>query len=385
MFAKKMTIALMGSVFLLASVPSEAALGRASSSSSSSKSSFSSGSSSKSSFSSPSNSSFTKSAPSQSVTQSGGGISQKQTLGVARTDVTNNIRNGTNVAPSNNSTVAGSNYNNSSSYNRGYNNSPSYNGGYNNGYYANQSQGHSTGALVGAAAAGAAVGYLAGNSGHNNGTTIINNGTSGYPNGGSVVYENGVPMNSTSVGASTAVVSPVVIDSSSSGISFLGGLWWLIKLIIAILVLFFLIKLIKNIFFSQVNNSESGDSMPIFTQTVSAETQLRDIKEKFFTDFQKNNRPSGLSFIRANTTDALYEPLEDLVKQTDENRVIKVKNLEAKLENIEKEGSRYVATVSYKAKVLEGVEGSLEETTIDEFWNFIYVNGSWKLNGIEQR
>lgn len=408
MFMKKVMVAMMSSALLIGTLPVEAATFGKSSSTSTRSSTFSSGSTSRSSsFSSPSSSRST-STYSSSTSTSRGGISQGSSIGMSRSNVANSVKNGTYSAPSNGATVAGSNpggYNNSSSYsnNRNYNNgnynNGSYNGGgYNNGGYNNnypQQQGHSTGALVGAAAVAGVAGYALGshNNSNNHGTTVVvpNGGApvvagNGAPvvagNGAPVVVDNNGNYTTTPIAGAPVVVAPQ--QSVGSGIA--SFIWTLIKIIVGLAILYFIVRLIMNFFSRRNTGSTIGSSFgstPVFN-TKTPEDEIRDMKENFFVQFQQNNRPSGLNHIRQNSTPVFYNAVEDMVREQSDTRSVKVRQLEAELVDLTQDGSRYVASVRYHAVVAEGDNGNMQDSEVKELWNFVYENNTWKLAGIDQ-
>lgn len=419
MFVKKMMIAAMASVFLIGTLPVEAAsFGKSSSTSSSGSrsSSFNSGSSNRSSSfgSTPSRSpSSNSSTNSSSSSANKGSISQGSSLGMSRSNVANNVKNGNYSAPANGTTVAGSNpnsnntnrgssYGNNGNYNNGnYNNGNYNNGGYNNGYnggYNQPNQGHSTGTVVGAAAAGALAGYALGNHNNNGTTVVVPNGNGGYNNGGAG-YNNGTAYsNGSNNGAgnggyvdnngnyNTAPVGVAPVQSSSGG--FGSFIWTLIKILVGLAILFFIVRLVMNLLnrrnaTSGAGFSPLGGSAPVFN-TKTPEDEIRDMKEDFFVQFQDNNRPSGLDHIRQNSTPVFYNAVEDMVRDQSENRTVKVRQLEAELVDLTQEGSRYIASVRYHAVVAESTNGGMQDSEVKELWNFVYENNRWKLAGIDQ-
>jgi hypothetical protein len=392
MFAKKLFVAVVSSAFLFSSIPAEAAFGKSSGSTSSSSSRSSSRVTSSRSISSP-----TSASRSSSYTSSGG-ISGGQSLGMSRSAVANNVRSGNYAAPANGTTVAGSNPG-GNTYNRAapspsYNNSnPGYNSGYNNGGYAQPqpSSGHSTGTVLGAAAVAGAAGYMLGN--HNSQPSqpvIINNGTNGGGyNGGGVApsYNNGdyngggvAPAAGYNNGNNAGYAAPV-----SSGFSFGGFIWSLIKLLIGLIVLYFIVRFIMSLFRQNQSATPTTNFGGSVFNSKTPEDEIRDIKEQFFTDFQKNNRPSGIDYIRSHSEPMFFDAVEQMVRESSDTRVVRVKQLEAELVDLTQEGTRYIASVRYKAHVVEGEPGQDGvDTPINELWNFVYSNGTWKLAGIDQ-
>jgi hypothetical protein len=417
MFAKKMMIATLASVFLIGTLPVEAGtFGKSSSNSSSgsrnSSSSFSSGNSNRSnSFgSSPSRNSSSNSTATNNSSNKGS-ISQGSSLGMSRSNVANNVKNGNYSAPANGTTVAGSNpngnnrnsnnYGNNASYNNGnYNNgnyNNGYNGGYNNGSYGQNNQGHSTGTVVGAAAAGALAGYALGshnNSNHGGTTVVVPNGNGGYNNAGNgsngTAYSNngnpGVVDNNGNYTTAPVGVAPTQASSSSGGIG--SFFWTLIKIVIGLAILFFIVRFVMGLLNRRNSSTGTGFSplggtTPVFNSK-TPEDEIRDMKEDFFVQFQDNNRPSGLDHIRQNSTPVFYNAVEDMVREQAENRTVKVRQLEAELVDLTQEGSRYIASVRYHAVVAESTNGGMQDSEVKELWNFVYENNRWKLAGIDQ-
>lgn len=309
-----------------------------------------------------------------------------QSLGMQRSDINRNVNNGSyrNNLPANNTTVAGANnknYNNNNNNNNYGNNGGSYNGGsYNNGSYNNGynqptvNRGHSTGALIGAAVAGGLVGYMLHRD--NSGNTYYTN-----PSNPNVAYNaNGQPIgaipsgNYQSVG--TVDGNGQVVNSMQPNIqtqpaypqqqkSSFSWFWFLLIVGLIIGLIYFFIK-------------SKGKSKPMFTPFKTPEVKLHDVKEQFFIDFQKNNRPSGLSFIFSKTDPMMHDELRDMLNQNSESKQVSVRSLEAKFLDIKEEGSTHIASVLYNADVVE--DGKV--FPVSQIWNFKYVNNEWILAGI---
>ena len=363
MYMKKIMFALMASAILASALPVEAGIFGQSATPVVKSSSFS--------------SSKSTNSTSSSTSSNNGGISQGSSIGMSRANVANSVKNGSYSAPANGTTVAGSNPGGSNNYgnsNSNYGNNNYGNNGYNNGYNNGQSQGHSTGTVLGAAAAGAAAGYMLGN--HNNNTVVVPGGyNNGYNNGGQVIVDNG------NGGYVNGGNGPVVV---SSGFGFGSMIWSIIKVLVVLIVLFIIVRVIMSLFAnSSSGNNFSSSSTPVFNGK-TPEDEIRDMKEQFFINFQKNNRPSGLEQIRSNSTTVFYEAVEDMVRGQSESRVVKVRQIESELVDVTQDGSRYVASVRYHAVVEEGDNGAVQSSDIKELWNFVYEHGAWKLAGIDQ-
>lgn len=386
MFFKKIMIATMASAFLMSTFPVNAAtFGKSSSSKSSFSSSPTRSSTTSSSFSSSPKSNSTSSTTNSTTnsTTSSGGISQGGSVGMSRANVANDVKSGNYTAPANGTTVAGKN---PGGTNTGGTNSvnnatgSNYNGnGYNGGVAP--TQGYGTGAVVGAAAVGALAGYALSNNGNGNGNgngynnnngNGYNNGNgngNGYNNNGGMVDNNGHNVN-----------------SQSSGSGFGSFIWTLIKIIVGLIVLFFIVRFVMSLF----NNRNTSNVFAPVSSAVpvssgkTPEDEIRDQKENFFTQFQQNNRPSGIDHIRQNSTPVFYDAVEDMVRGQSETRTVKVRKLEAELVDLTQEGSRYIASVRYNAVVSEGESGNMQDTNLKEMWNFVYENNRWKIAGIDQ-
>lgn len=103
-------------------------------------------------------------------------------------------------------------------------------------------------------------------------------------------------------------------------------------------------------------------------------------KAKFFTEFQKMNRPSGLEYVREHTVDYLFDALKDMVLESNEDSKIFVKSIESEIVDLEGAGKGKIGSVHYQAVIsVDGVEEA-----INEVWHFVYSGFSWKLAGIEQ-
>jgi hypothetical protein len=327
-----------------------------------------------------------------------GGISRGGSIGMTRSDVSNRVRNGTNVAPANESSVAGKypsagNYNNgSSNYNyndrRAQNNS-NYNGYNNNTPAAQPNRGHSTGALIGAAAAGAVGGYMLNGMMHNRDGSLHNG--AGYNNGVPVQGYNGNQNVAPQGYAPNQGMAYAAAPAQSGGGSFL---WSLLALLLIASLIYFMWKTFfagKQAFKPEGTNMFSGKSMfndsPVAApvETKSPEAELRDMKENFFANFQKNNKPSGMNFIQSNSEPMFFDAIRDTVLESSDTRTITIRSLEAKVVDITQDGSRFIGSVTYKGTVVEK-EANYEPvvTDVNEMWNFVYTDGGWKLAGLEQ-
>jgi hypothetical protein len=294
-----------------------------------------------------------------------GGFSNGQSVGMTRSDVTQSVRNGGSTRQYQTNTgqyVGGPDYR----YGQGQQQS----GGM---VYAPQpnvvNQGHSTGTLVGAAVGGALLGHMMTGNGSHGSTTVINNGGVAG-NGGGVAYDNGA-------GPVTYGQQGYTGNSGGSGIgTFL--MWVLVLSGLGALAFF----VFRN-FSGGAVSSSGGFASPVMRRK-SEETELEDSKESMFLNFQKNNKPSGLSYIQSNCTEMMFSAIRDDVASGSDDHQVGVKSLECKVVDVTQEGSRLIGSVHYKGVLRETDGGETVETPVNEVWNFVHDGNRWMLAGIEQ-
>ena len=109
---------------------------------------------------------------------------------------------------------------------------------------------------------------------------------------------------------------------------------------------------------------------------------LSNNKEEIFCNFQKNNKPSGLDFIRKSTTPMFFDVVKPMVLESNETDNITVKKIASCILDSYSEdiGSDKIATVRYDAVVSRD---NVDEE-ISELWHFVYNGWNWKLAGIQQ-
>lgn len=397
MMYKKIFSVMVAMSVVMTSIPNaEAAFGRSSSSSSSRSSTFSSSRSSSSSYSAPSRSSSSNSAFSSSQTQRsdtsssrfGGGMS----LGKSRPDAVNSVRDGSYKDRQSTGSYAGGN--NSNTYTPQYNSGSRYsnNSGYSNNYGGyNPGMGATTsspsrfgvGSLAAAAVAGGLVGYLLHTD--NKGNTYYTN-----PNNPGVAYaENGQVLGSVPQGDYNTVGrvgndgviqgynAPVAQQSHKSGFP-----WgWIFFFLIVGGVLYLLFGRKKPTSFgSGMMGSSAPAPMAGTTHSANPEDTLSRQMDDFFVNFQNNNRPSQLEWIRSNTTPLMFNAVRDMVEGSDDNRKVIVRSMSSEMVDVTATNGTYEGSVRYRATI----EDDGETQQVDEVWNFLYDNGRWKLNGIDQ-
>lgn len=107
---------------------------------------------------------------------------------------------------------------------------------------------------------------------------------------------------------------------------------------------------------------------------------LENDKEELFTNFQKNNRPSGFGYIQKHCEEYMFEAIKDDVLTASETSKLIIKSVSAEVIDYDDSNGTKVASVRYTAVIV--VDGEAED--IDEAWHFKYDGWNWKLAGIEQ-
>lgn len=106
---------------------------------------------------------------------------------------------------------------------------------------------------------------------------------------------------------------------------------------------------------------------------------LEETKERLFSDFQLNNRPSGKHYIISNTTSLMYNSIRRELEKESEDKDVYIKRLEANLISVWQEGHYWIGSVEYSATIVEDTKPEV----IHQIWNFEFINNKWKLAGIE--
>lgn len=107
---------------------------------------------------------------------------------------------------------------------------------------------------------------------------------------------------------------------------------------------------------------------------------IENDKEALFTDFQKNNRPSGIGYIKNNCVDYMFEAIKEDVLAASESSKVIIKSVSAEVIDYTDDNGIKIASVRYIGVI--SVDGELDD--INEVWHFKYDGWNWKLAGIEQ-
>ena len=112
----------------------------------------------------------------------------------------------------------------------------------------------------------------------------------------------------------------------------------------------------------------------------TARQVIENEKESLFINFQKNNRPSGLTYIKDHCVDYMFEAIKDDVFSAPESSKLIIKSISAEVIDYSDYDGVKLATIQYSSVL--SIDGELEE--VEEFWHFKYNGWSWLLAGIEQ-
>lgn len=107
---------------------------------------------------------------------------------------------------------------------------------------------------------------------------------------------------------------------------------------------------------------------------------IENDKESMFAKFQKNNRPSGIGYIKDNCVDYMFEAIKEDVLSTSEASKVIIKSVSAEVIDYNDENGVKIASIHYICTMV--IDEEIEE--IDEVWHFSYSGWNWKLAGIEQ-
>jgi hypothetical protein len=133
-----------------------------------------------------------------------------------------------------------------------------------------------------------------------------------------------------------------------------------------------------------VNNSMAHVTNKLKKTIGTHKTELTDIMEDFFVDFQNSNRPSGLQFIKDNTTNLMFNAVKSSIMAEPESREVRIDSLTSELIEFVDEGSSTFGSVKFTAKMYETFNGAETNVSCNEIWNFKYTDGKWLLAGIDK-
>ncbi len=226
--------------------------------------------------------------------------------------------------------------------------------------------GYGIGTVVGAAAAGAAVGYLA----------------------NSAMHDNPAPQNQMAPSGSSANYGePLSADRHVAGAS--SSPWGFILLLIAgtaaiIGALMFLSR-------RREAADRIADSSVLPHDTAQAHPDNAEHQEfernalKFFNELQDANNRGDIAYMEANSLEPIKRMLIDDIRNRASSSRTQVMMMNANLVDMTEEADQSIASVRFRGMVSEDENASPDR--IDEVWHFVRAKSSeagWKLAGIEQ-
>ena len=235
-------------------------------------------------------------------------------------------------------------------------------------------QGMGMGTVLGAAAAGAAVGYLA----------------------NSAMHDNGVPQ--TAGGATSSYGDPLVSGNApvEHGLPWGGILMFVLGTAAVVGLLMFLTR--KQASGAAAPVGGSGTSADrIFAAPSSAQaatgsyvsdalkSEIEPFALKYFNALQLANNRGDIAFIEAQVVDPLRQELMEDIRHRTNPSDTQVMMMDASLVDVSNESGQQIASVRFRGMVRENAHAAPDR--IDEVWHFVRSESStevWKLAGIEQ-
>jgi hypothetical protein len=222
--------------------------------------------------------------------------------------------------------------------------------------------GFGVGSMVGAAAAGAAVGYLA----------------------NSAMHDNAAPQ--TQAGSSDHFANPLASGGQSGGSGFpWGGILMLLAGTAAVIgVLTFLSRRRETADLSTYGRVAAQSVVP--ASTVDAEQQSFEANAlKFFNALQEANNRGDIAYMEQNSIDPMRQVLVDDIRNRAVPSQTQVMMMKAERIDLTEESDRSIASVRFRGMVSENENAAPD--SIDEVWHFIRsrdADSRWMLAGIEQ-
>lgn len=106
--------------------------------------------------------------------------------------------------------------------------------------------------------------------------------------------------------------------------------------------------------------------------------------EDLFINFQINNTPGTIDYIKGHTTRQFFRVLEDDELIGVGANKVSVQKLKAQVLDVSKEHGALRGSVQYDATLKEVVDGQESITDVAQIWHFEYQEGDWLLAGIQQ-
>jgi predicted lipid-binding transport protein (Tim44 family) len=115
----------------------------------------------------------------------------------------------------------------------------------------------------------------------------------------------------------------------------------------------------------------------------SNDAAIEQVALKSFTEMQDANNRGDMAFLRARLDDVLFQQIAaDIAARGGPGRT-SVVTMKAQVLDVTEQGSRRLVSIRYTGSIVEGPDAAPEG--LDEVWHFVDENrGFWKLAGIEQ-
>lgn len=232
------------------------------------------------------------------------------------------------------------------------------------------------GTVAGAAAVGAAAGYMLGDHNSPQTTAQVGNPQIASDNGGGQAAPRELQRSAADAGA------PVPQQHNA------GGLGTVLGLLLLTGAGFWAFRRYQKA--QQGGAAQSGaqtasfktSDTPPFGSTAPT-TDIERIALKTFNDLQDANNRGDLSFLKSRMDDLLFQQTEADIRQRGGPGRTQVVSMRAEPVDVTDHGSRRLVSIRYTGTIVEGPDAPPER--LDEVWHFVDENrGAWRLTGIEQ-
>jgi len=126
-----------------------------------------------------------------------------------------------------------------------------------------------------------------------------------------------------------------------------------------------------------------GEGPAFGASAPAADTGVEQIALKTFNELQDANNRGDLTFLRSRLDDLLFQQIEADIAARGGPGQTTVVSMRAQAVDVTDQGSRRLVSIRYTGSIVEGPNATPEP--LDEVWHFVDENrGYWKLAGIEQ-
>lgn len=221
------------------------------------------------------------------------------------------------------------------------------------------------GSMVGAAAAGAAVGYLANSAMHNGNNTV--------------------PQAST--GANGSYGAPLAADQRENSSSPWGFILLLLLGTAAVMGFLMMLSRRREAAAGAIPvNINRASAAPLASSAQDGEKQEFERNAlKFFNDLQEANNRGDIAHMQQHVTEPLRTQLISDIEERPTASHTQTMMMKAERVDLTEEGDRSIASVRFRGMISEDANAAPEQ--IDEVWHFVRgrdAGNQWQLAGIEQ-